>query len=278
MAGPARRLGALLLALVGLAGVGLAATGLAAPALAPSGREIVDAVAARHEQPFEATRGTMILVDASGQETRRRMLGFTRREPDGGYRYLLTFADPPAIAGVAMLAWDHPEAGIDQWLFLPAAGPPKRTVGGSRRGYFLDTDFALEDFLLERRDRNAYTRGPDAPCGTTTCWVVDVEPTDPALKGSTGYARKRVFVDPATYLVLRVDYYERGTEQHIKTMEILAAERLPADILRPKSYRMVNHRNRHMTVIEAEAWSFAEERVPPEMFTPRYLETRRHMR
>ena len=243
-----------------------------------SGRAIMDAVAARHERLFEASHAEMTLIAADGHKTKRALRGYARREPDGRYRYLLTFTQPSSIAGVAMLAWDDPESGTDQWLFLPAAGAPKRVIGRARRDNFLDTGFALEDFRLGRRARHRYDRLADEEERGAPCFVIDVTQTDAAVSIQSGYARKRIYVDPRTYLIQRVDYYERGSERHLKTMLLLeVAEPVPG-ILRPKSYRMDNHKEQHATAITVLAWSFAEASVPAEMFAPRYLAARRHMR
>ncbi|MCC7275440.1 MAG: outer membrane lipoprotein-sorting protein [Alphaproteobacteria bacterium] len=244
----------------------------------PTGPEIMDAVAARHDRPFEATVGEMTLTDAGGRETRRLIRGFARREADGGSRHMLTFVGPPAIAGVAMLAWDHPGGRTDQWLFLPAAGEPTRVLGGARRGFFLDTDFALEDFLVDRRERHRQDRVADADDRGVPCYVVEIRPSDPEVAAASGYRLKRVFVGRADHLVRRVEYFDRDTGRHVKTMLLLEVAEPSPGTLRPRAYRMENHRDRHASAITITGWDFTEAAVPLEMFAPRWLAARRHMR
>jgi hypothetical protein len=88
-----------------------------------SGRQIVDTVAERHEQPFEFEKQVMTLTDKTGNAEQREVTRYSRKEGDGEFRYLVAFHSPPGVKGVAVLTWQHADKDDDQWLYLPRHAP-----------------------------------------------------------------------------------------------------------------------------------------------------------
>ena len=72
------------------------------------------------------------------------------------------FDSPAGVEGVALLTWQVASGEDDQWISLPAAGGDlKRQASGSKRNYFMGTDFANEDLVAEDRSKYSYERSDD---------------------------------------------------------------------------------------------------------------------
>jgi len=102
----------------------------------------------------------------------------------------------------------------DQWLYLPALKRVKRIASANKSGSFVGSEFAFEDLLAQEVERFTYKYLRDEPCPTEeakglSCFVVERFPT----YENSGYTRQIGWTDKKDYLLRKVEFYDRKSEQ-----------------------------------------------------------------
>lgn len=161
-----------------------------------------------------AARLTMVLVSRDGKERIREMEVSALASGDGE-RTLLVFRSPRDLSGTALLSHSRGDGDDDQWLYLPSMKRVKRIAGAKQSGSFMGSEFAYEDISSQDVDNFTYRyAGEDRIDGVE----VEVVERFPAAEGS-GYSRQQVYLDRATALPLRIEYFDRRGE-HVKTLTL----------------------------------------------------------
>lgn len=261
-----------------IAVVCLAALAGLADAEEPTGRQILDEAASRHEAPYEFEAQTMTLVDKKGNQEVREVRRYSRKGEDGQYKYLVVFRSPPGVKGVALLTWQHKDADDDQWLYLPAQGEQvKRIAKGSKKNYFMGTDFTYEDLVSESRDKFTSTRLPDETVDGVDHFVVEVVPSDPELVKESGYQKRVMWVRKETYFVDRTDYYDKQGKL-LKRQTAGELDNVSGQMWRAKTSKMENLGTNHATLVRVDQRLLEEAAVPEENFQQRFLLSGQHLR
>lgn len=243
-----------------------------------TGRQILDEVALRHEAAVQYEEQAMNLVDKKGNQEVRQVRYYARKGQEGLFKYLMTFDSPAGIKGVALLTWQNEGADDDQWLYLPAYGDEaKRVAKGSRRNYFMGTDFTYEDMVSESRDKFSYERKPDELLEGVEHYVVEVSPSDPALVKESGYKSRTVWVRKDNFFIARTDYFDRQGKL-LKRQTVSDLVNIQGPMWRGNRSEMENFANGHSTVVQAQTRLFDESAAPEEYFQQRFLTSGRHLR
>ena len=100
---------------------------------------------------------TMILRNAQGEESKRKMRLKNFEILDDGDKGLTIFDEPKDVSGTTFLSFSHIETADDQWLYLPALRKVKRIATNSKEGPFLGTDFSFADIERMRLADYVYT-------------------------------------------------------------------------------------------------------------------------
>lgn len=243
-----------------------------------TGRQIMAEWERRQRLDAEQAQVVMRLTDRSGNETRREMRQLQLKLENGLFQYLMVMDTPASIRGTAVLTWERKGASDDQWTYLPAIGRVKRIVGGTKRSYFLGTDFTHEDFEVEDLEAFRYDRQANDIAAGVPCFVIDAVAEGAELSRETGYARRRIFIDQEHFVERRVDYFDRGSGKHIKTLEVLEIEPVSETAWRPKVSVMALTDGSHSTRLEVVSRDLKGTGLSGDMFTPNYLTSQRHMR
>lgn len=242
-----------------------------------SGREIHDNNVEVTEAPFEYQVQTVVLIDKAGNEQTRTLRRYVRTD-DGKEKTLSVFDSPGGIRGVATLSWE--EDGEDsRWLYLPADGSMKRIAGGGKRNYFMGTDISYEDMDSEDADEYEYRRQANETINGKERYVVDVYPMAENIKKDTNYSHQRRYYDTDTFYDVQTDYYDkRGKLLKTKTAKgIHPAEGNPS-VYRANEVLVDNFSNTHKTRSTIKSYEFDESKVPPPVFTERYITSGRYMK
>jgi outer membrane lipoprotein-sorting protein len=188
---------------------------LAAPGPAPAQPPADEIMARSHLAMFYAAddmraRVTMRLVSRDGQE-RLRELTMTRRDlrEGGEQRYFIYFHRPADVRDMTFLVWKYPAQDDDRWLYLPALKLVRRIAASDRRSSFAGSDFSYEDVSGREPEEDTHTLVREEKVGERTAWVVESAPRVP---GSVDFSRKLSWVDRATWLPLKEEYYDRRNE------------------------------------------------------------------
>ena len=253
---------------------------LASPAGAEelTGRQILDQTAQRHEASCSYEAQTMTLVDKKGNREVREMRNFSRKDQDGQFKYLVVFLNPPGVKGVALLTWQNKGAGDDQWLYLPAYGvKTKRVAKGSRKNYFMGTDFTFEDMVSEPLDKFSFERKPDETIDGTAHYVVEITPADPEVVKESGYKSRTVWVRQDNFFVTRTDYFDRQGKL-LKRQTVSDLVNADGGRWRGNTSTMENFDAGHSTVVQTQSRAFEESAAPEEKFQQRYILSGQYLR
>jgi hypothetical protein len=154
----------------------------ATPAMAGEASDLAQRV---HDHPSGrdlTTLGRMVLTE-KGRAPRIREIVTYRLDRSGGETANLNrFLDPEDIAGTGLLSIDKADGNTGQWLYLPALDRVRRISSDRHR-------------LLGRQTENGIF-----------CEVLESVPTDPK---DSAYSTRISWIDPATAIPQRVDYFEK---------------------------------------------------------------------
>jgi len=133
----------------------------------------------------------------------------------GEQRYFIYFHRPPDVRDMTFLVWKYPGRDDDRWLYVPALKLVRRIAASDKRSSFAGSDFSYEDVSGREpeEDTHKFLREERAPAGGGSgerpAYVVESVPKDP---GSVDFTRKLSWIDKATWLPLKEEYYDRRGE------------------------------------------------------------------
>jgi len=133
-------------------------------------------------------------------------------------KVLLKFDNPPELRGAAVLVIEKKPVN-DMFMFLPELGKTRRITSQMVSGNMMGTDFTYEDFgRLQGMISNLETeRLPDEQFADRTVFVTQSRPVPDT---GSDYERIRSLIDQETCVPLRVEFYEKGSEQPVKVLAI----------------------------------------------------------
>ncbi|MGR9013605.1 MAG: outer membrane lipoprotein-sorting protein, partial [Gammaproteobacteria bacterium] len=175
-----------------------------------SGREILDEISKRHDQPYEFETQEVILTDKAGNQEKREMQRYKREISNDETRHLSIFLAPSGVKGVSLLTWQHKAAEDDQWLYLPAYGKEmKRIAKGGKKNYFMGTDYTFEDLVSENRDKFSYERLPDEELNGVKTFAIKAVAADSELQKETGYGFRKLWITQDNFMVAQIEFFDQ---------------------------------------------------------------------
>jgi len=224
---------------------------LAAQSADMSGREIMQTQKDMHTVQSEIGNEIMLLVDENGSKEKRLVKRYAKETGDDVHRYLVVFLDPADIRGTALLTWEQKDREDDQWLYLPAQKKMQRIAKGSKKNYFMGTDFTYEDMEPEDLDSFNYTvlRSEALSHDKTShkCYVIEAVPVNKQKQRESGYSKRIMWIDKENYFTLKAEFYDRrGRLQKIQTNHAL--ENVSGTVWRAKKSLMNHLQKNHKTL------------------------------
>ena len=213
---------------------------------------------------------TMSLI-AEGREARERsMVLYRASATDGEVSTLIRFTDPADIAGTGLLTLDAADGESNQWIYLPAMQRVRRVDSNRKGGRFVNSDYYFEDL----RDRKP-TMDTHRVIGQETIDGVacDVLESVPVEAGNSVYLRRVSWIDPASLLPLRVDFFEKDAEQASKRLEVVVRDQVQGYWTVMDS-TMSDLRSGHRTRLVVERIAY-DRGLPARLFSSKALEDER---
>jgi hypothetical protein len=195
----------------------------------------------------------MELANKQGESSTRELRIQTLEVPERevGDKALIVFDHPRDIEGTALLSFTKILEPDDQWLYLPALKRVKRISSANKSGPFVGSEFAYEDMLSHEVDKYDHRWLRDEPCGTLTCFVVELIP----LYENSGYARQVSWIDQEEYRPQRVDFYDRKNAL-LKTLTFSDYHQYLDHYWRADVWFMENHQTGKSTRLTFDNWEF----------------------
>ena len=194
---------------------------------------------------------TMILGNAKGDETVRKLKVKTLEGRSDGDKSMLIFNAPPDVRGTALLTFAHKIGNDDQWLFLPALKRVKRIASNNRAGSFMGSEFAYEDLSAQEVEKFTYRYIGEETLDGADCFIVERRPVDK----KSGYTRQVVWYDQEQYRILKVDFYDRK-DALLKTMSARNYHLYLEKYWRAHEQFMVNHQTGKNTALIWKDYAF----------------------
>lgn len=212
------------------------------------------------------TLGRMVLTE-KGRAPRIREIVTYRLDKSGGETAnLIRFLDPEDIAGTGLLSIDKADGSTDQWLYLPALDRVRRISSDRKGGRFVGSDLYFED-LQERKPSQDRHRvlGRQAENGIL-CEVLESVPLDPR---DSVYSKRISWIDPATAIPQRVDYFEKGAATPGKRW-LLRSKKRNQGYWTLTDSRMIDLASGHETRMVVDA-ALYDQKLPAKLFTSQAL-------
>jgi len=151
------------------------------------------------------SRFTAITVDSDGRQSRREVrLKYLENTPNGNKR-LLIFDKPLDLKRHAMLTLSYPKADDEHWVYDPENQQVKRILSNNTSTPFSGSEFNFEDLSSQDLAKYDYRFERVDEFEGVLCSVVNRFPKDKR----SGYERLETWVDSQTYLIRKIDYYDR---------------------------------------------------------------------
>ncbi len=150
----------------------------------------------------------MTLINAAGQKKVRSMK-MKVLEGEDEDKSLMEFLTPADVKGTKFLSYEHVDKDDDQWLYLPALKRVKRIASKNKTGAFMGSEFSYED--LGAFNPKKYKYEGEVKEAMLDGKAVYISPAIPVSKYS-GYTKLVSYVDKDTFLVQKIEYYDRKHE------------------------------------------------------------------
>lgn len=174
-----------------------------------SGEQVMQSVRDRHLAETEIDLIKMVTMDDQGNTQIRRFISVIAKDDDGHFSYLVRFLSPEDVRGVTLLTVEG-EEGVNQWLYLPALGEPRRVSGSSRAGNFMGSDFTFEDMRREDPSEHSHHRLQDDHVDGRSVYSIISAPAGADIRRAADYAHRILFVDKDDFAILRIEFYDEG--------------------------------------------------------------------
>lgn len=212
------------------------------------------------------TLGRMVLTEKGRAPRIRELVTYRLEKGHGETANLVRFLDPEDIAGTGLLSIDKADGGTDQWLYLPVLDRVRRISSERKGGRFVGSDLYFED-LQERKPSKDRHRllGKQLENGIL-CDVIESVPLD---ADDSVYKKRISWIDPATAIPQRVDYFEKDGGTPSKRW-LLRSKKRNQGYWTLADSRMIDLENGHETRLVIDT-ALYDQKLPAKLFTPQAL-------
>ena len=193
----------------------------------------------------------MILRNAQGEESVRRMRIKSLEVQGDGDKGLTIFDEPRDVAGTAFLNFSHATEPDEQWLYLPALKRVKRISSRNKSGPFMGSEFAYEDLSSFEVEKYTYRYLRDETVDGMDCFVVESTPVDKY----SGYTRIITWVDKTHYRPIKVEFHDRKGSL-LKTLTLKDYRQYEGKFWRAHHLSMINHQTGKSTELFTDKLQF----------------------
>lgn len=236
------------------------------PAMADDAHDLAQRVYDRPNGRDLTTLGRMVLTEKDRAPRIRETVTYRLDKSGGETANLIRFLDPEDIAGTGLLSIDKADGSTDQWLYLPALDRVRRVSSDRKGGRFVGSDFYFED-LQERKPSKDRHRllGKQTENGVL-CDVIESMPLD----ADNSVYRKRIsWIDPATAIPQRVDYFEKDANAPSKRW-LLRGKKRHQGYWTLTDSRMIDLVSGHETRLVVDV-ALYDQKLPAKLFTSQAL-------
>lgn len=243
-----------------------------------TGRQVIEKQEEVQKVESEYGEELMLIKDmkAKSQE-KREARRYGKDTAEGLTRSLFTFLSPADIAGTAVLTWEQEEKD-DQWLYMPANKKMQRIASGSKKNYFMGTDFTYEDMEGEDIDNYNYnitkTETLTVDGKPWVCWVIEAIPANREKQRESSYSKRTMWIDQKNYVTLKIEFFDRR-DRLMKTQTVYELENVTGTVWRAKK-TMMDNTSRDSQTLSMVTRREVNQPMDDEIFTERFILSGKH--
>ncbi len=213
-----------------------------------------------------SARVKMTISDKNGKTRVRDFVILRKDLSEGGeQRYYVYFFEPADVRRTTFMAWKNPVGDDARWIYVPSLDLVKPLSASDKKSSFVGSDFAYEDVSGRHWSEDAHKFVREEEKGGYQTWVIESTP-----KSSDYFARKLTWIDKATKLIVREEYFD-AKDAPLKILEVLkveTADGYPTAIER----RMTTPRKENSTLIVFSSIDY-DQGISVDIFSERYLKS-----
>jgi outer membrane lipoprotein-sorting protein len=239
----------------------------ATSAQAPSADEIMRRSNLARYYPGEDMRARVVmrLITPGGERIRDMTMARVNVGPAGDQRYFIFFNRPPDVRDMVLLVWKYPNRDNDRWLFIPTLKAVRRIAASDKHTSFVGSDFTYEDVSGREPGDDRHQLVREESVAGRDSYVVESVPKDP---GSAEFSRKLSWIDKATWLALKEEYYDARKD----LARVFTAEesKQVEGVWTVTRRRMKNVQSGHQTDVTLSEIQYGR-KLSPDLFSERSL-------
>ena len=212
------------------------------------------------------TLGRMVLTEKDRAPRIREIVTYRLDQAGGETANLIRFLDPEDIAGTGLLSIDKADGTTDQWLYLPALDRVRRISSDRKGGRFVGSDLYFEDLQERKPSKDRHRLLGQQTENGILCEVLESVPTDPR---DSAYSKRISWIDPATAIPQRVDYFEKDANTPGKRW-LLRSKKRNQGYWTLTDSRMIDLSSGHQTRMVVDV-ALYDQKLPAKLFTTQVL-------
>jgi len=239
--------------------------------VAETGEEIMQHVLDNQKVSSSAMDIRMTLIAPNGSESGRRIQTLVLDNDDISAT-ITVFLEPASVRNTRFLTIDNQGRADDQWIYLPSLRRVRRIAATERDSSFMGSDFSYSDISFSQSsiEDNRHTLLRNETLDGRQCAVVE---SIPKSDNTGGYARQVSWIDRATWLPLRVEFFSEGSTTREKVLKAGDLRQVDGRWL-TGTLTMTTVSSGHRTVLSIDQVRY-DIPLDPGYFTTTFLETGR---
>jgi len=212
-----------------------------------------------------AAQVTMKLINSKGNERIREFVMLRKDMADGGdQKYYTYFKKPSDVARMTFMVHKSADGNDQRWIYVPSIDLIKPISADDKNSSFVGSDFSYEDVSGRHWNEDNHKLLSDSELDGKKVWVIESVPKT-AYKG---FARKVSYIDQATYLPLKEEYFDKKGEMTkvFRAEKIETIEDIPTITVRS----MEDLKKNQKTIVEFASIDY-NVGIGDDIFTERYL-------
>ncbi len=152
----------------------------------------------------------MTIKDKRGRTRKREFVIVRKDAQDGGeQRFFVYFQAPGDVRRMSFLAWKRPHGEDARWIYVPAIDLVRQISARDKFSSFAGSDFNYEDVSGRHWAEDQHVLLREETLEEHAAYVIESRPSE-GRKSS--YSRKLTWVDQATWLPIKAEYYGKKDE------------------------------------------------------------------
>lgn len=197
------------------------------------------------------------------------MRQYTGKDANGAQSSMIIFLGPAKHKGTRFLMIERKDGSNNQQVFLPSLGKSRRIATEAEgSNSFFGTDFSYNDiaFMSRATSLDVHKFLPEEKYNGIDCYVIESSPKNK----NDAYSKSISKIEKSSNHLLCAEFYDKKGKA-TKMIELLDYKKVD-DVDTPMSVKMTTYSTSTATVILIKNIKYGI-KIPPRIFTTRYLET-----